>query len=78
MIYKGIKDNEDKQAIIIYILDLFNDMIDKLANDIGRVHYVDLRGTIKTNQWHDEIHPNKNGYEDIAVKIKNKIRELLF
>ena len=77
MIKKGIVDIKDKQSIIAYVLNLFNNHLSNLDDMFSQVHYVDLRHTIREDQWHDEIHPNRDGYQQVALKIREKIREII-
>lgn len=70
---KGISTNQDKQGIIKVLIDTFNDRLSDLVTSHDNIEYLDLRGTVKEYQWHDEIHPNDLGFEQIAIKFINRI-----
>lgn len=70
---KGISTQEDKQGIIKIIIDTFNERLSALSTNYENVEFLDLRGVVKEYQWHDEIHPNDPGFEQIAVKFINRI-----
>lgn len=70
LLAKGIENEQDHQAALKYIIDLFNEMLHSAAEKFnGQVHYLDLRGTIQSHQWHDEIHPSSQGFQDISIKF---------
>lgn len=73
MIAKGITDRADKTAIIKYIVDIFNDMLHRLADKYPQLRYIDVRGTVPDNRWYDEIHPTSAGFQDVAVKFMQVI-----
>jgi lysophospholipase L1-like esterase len=81
MIEKGIKRPGDRRAIIQLIMDEFNRRLKKVAVEFDNVTYIDLRGTVRYNptdkvdQWYDEIHPNDEGFQQIAMKYMQKISE---
>jgi len=75
MIDKGIKREGDRQAIIHLIMDTFNQHLFDLSKNFDNVTYINLRGMIRFNtkegvdQWYDEIHPNADGFQQIAMKF---------
>jgi len=77
MIEKGISSQEDRIAIIRYMIDHFNEQLSKTASRFDNVHYIDLRNTVRDDQWYDEIHPTSEGFQDIAVKFHKLIDEIL-
>ncbi|HLF63266.1 MAG TPA: N-acetylmuramoyl-L-alanine amidase [Saprospiraceae bacterium] len=77
MIEKGINDQTDRAAIIREMLDQFNAKLLSVTKEYPRVHYIDLRNTVRTDQWYDEIHPSSAGYQDIALKYHALIEKLL-
>ena len=66
------------------VIDALNGMLTTLAGSNAHksyVRYVDLRGTITTHWpsgpldgWINDIHPNKEGFSAMAVKIDTKIQ----
>lgn len=81
MIEKGISRPGDRQSIIRHIMDEFNRRMKEVALEFDNVTYIDLRGTVRYNpvdredQWYDEIHPNDEGFQQIAMKFMQKISE---
>ncbi|OJJ23169.1 hypothetical protein BKI52_02100 [marine bacterium AO1-C] len=64
----------DPNAVKTKLIDDLNESISALAAQYPNVHYVDLRGTLASSQmWHDELHPNAEGFSKIAEKFKAKI-----
>ena len=66
MTQKGIKHIKDKKAIVKLMIDEFNGKLSNLISDFPQVYYVDVRGKVEDNQWHDEIHPNNDGFEIVS------------
>ena len=83
MIEKGINREGDRQAIIHVIMDTFNQSLFGLSENFDNVTYLDLRGMIRFNtnegvdQWYDEIHPNADGFQQIAMKFMQTIDEVV-
>jgi hypothetical protein len=80
MIEKGISRPGDRHAIMHLIMDRFNEQLQAVVKDFpDNVSYVDVRGTIRYNeaekedQWYDEIHPNDNGFQQVAMKFIQEI-----
>lgn len=67
---KGINDHKDRKRLVDFLIDEFNEMMKKLAENIEKVTYVNLLDTINGDEWYDEIHPNDDGYKKIADKFK--------
>lgn len=81
MIEKGI-DTHDRILIARHIIDTFNERLSGIASCFSNVTYLDLRNTIRYNeqedvdQWHDEIHPNNEGFQQIATMFINAIDKI--
>jgi lysophospholipase L1-like esterase len=73
---KGIHHLADRQAILDHIIHTFNELLSQLDQEFKQVHYINLRGTMKGQSWHDEIHPTSAGFKVLAEKFKEKIEEL--
>jgi hypothetical protein len=57
------------RAIIHLMIDRFNMVLKNLANFLPNFIYVDLRGTLRPNDFFDEIHPKSAKAELLARKI---------
>ncbi|GJM34981.1 MAG: hypothetical protein DHS20C18_39820 [Saprospiraceae bacterium] len=77
LIAKNIKSAKDRQCITNYILDGFNERLSKLVEPLDHVTYINLRGVVRDDQWHDEIHPTNAGYQDVAIQFMRAIDKLL-
>ena len=76
---KGINDPEIQTKIAAELIDRFNEMLIELINQNGydnRVHHIDCRGTLNSNEWFDELHPRDYGFMKIAQKFKFKIEQI--
>ena len=71
---KGVRSQPDREAIMRYVIDAFNEQLQRVATAYTNVTYLDLRGTIRrtdslTDYWYDEIHPNDKGFLSVATKF---------
>jgi len=73
MIAQGIKDSVVQKAIAAEMIDRFNSAFSAVAASFPNVTYIDARGIVTDNRWHDELHPNDKGYKDVAAKFKDAI-----
>ena len=71
---KGIHDESLQREIMRVIIDRLNDTLDEVAAIFPNVTYLDLRGTISADGWHDELHPLNKGYGDVAKEFLRHIR----
>lgn len=73
----NITDPEEQRETIKMVIDEYNEMLEKLCSQYKeQVYHIDLRNTIKENQWYDEIHPNSKGYLDLSIHFMQKIEKL--
>jgi len=75
MVEKGIDTPQDKIALSRVIIDEFGERMIALAAKFPNVEYVDTRRTVC--KWHDELHPDKNGFQQVALKFYKRINETL-
>ncbi len=66
---KKISDPADQQAIVRHLLGAFKDMLLRVAGEYPALTVVDTQGTLKEDQWRNEIHPTSQGFGMIADKI---------
>jgi hypothetical protein len=72
---KGITNENDQRQIIWFLLDRFSQMLQKIEQSYERFYHVRTQGTLTKDEWGDEIHPMKAGFEKIAAKIQTAICE---
>lgn len=74
-----VHDPELQVAIVKEMVDLWNTALqDEVIKKEQRVHYVDLRDTLKTRKaWYDELHPEDPGYKALARKIDDVMERIL-
>jgi len=77
MIEKGMKNQVDRKNVLTYIIDEFNTRVKDVAAEFPNVHYIDERKSVHDDQWYDEIHPNKFGFQTVAGRFMEKIDTLL-
>jgi hypothetical protein len=74
---RGIVNAKLQRDICILLIDRLHERHKKVAQSFagtGKVHYVDVRGTLtKKSEWHDELHPKSPGFKKVAAKIRPKL-----
>ncbi|MGS4885817.1 SGNH/GDSL hydrolase family protein [Roseibium sp. MB-4] len=78
---RNINDQTIWRAVVKEMVDRFNNRILNLAAQPkfnGKFRFIDLRKVIGTGSdwWQDEIHPTKKGFEHIAVKFRQELKEI--
>ena len=81
LIARGVTDQAEREAIIRYILDEFNQRLQTVSAEFEQVSYIDLRGTVRRtprpeDNWFDEIHPNDKGFLSVTSKFVKRIEGL--
>ncbi len=72
---KGITDLTDARRIVRWLINHFNEMLADLAqNNLNFVH-IKTRNTLNENEWNDELHPSRDGFEQIAEKFRSKLEK---
>jgi hypothetical protein len=72
---KGFGDLDEKRRIAKTLIDAFNTMLSEVQALPGfdHVHYLDLRGTLASPDYHDdwanELHPTESGFERVTAKF---------
>lgn len=75
----GITDKSLQFEIMKLIVTDINKLIEKVCNDSGdsKIHYVDMRGAVPADGWHDEFHPTSNYYGHVADRFYTRIKALV-
>lgn len=76
MATRNINDPALQKAIAAEMMDRFNRALRRLCKTMPHVTYINCRGTVRDDRWHDELHPTDEGYADVAAKFARKIRAL--
>lgn len=64
---KGFPDNDTGSSVMRVLIDRLNlTTKDACATDPDRAVYVDLRGSVPTNEWADELHATSAGFKKAA------------
>lgn len=76
---KGYDQKHEREKIIRNLIDTFNDMLNELASDDEekRIHYIDLRNSIKVKDWENELHLKNSAYKRVAGQFDGVIQSLL-
>jgi hypothetical protein len=72
----GITNKVLQKAIAREMVDRLNTRLLNLARQSPRVTYVNCRGVVGDNRWHDELHPTNAGYADVAKLFEKEIKRL--
>ncbi|HEY2289226.1 MAG TPA: hypothetical protein VGM86_00870 [Thermoanaerobaculia bacterium] len=75
MVQKYITNPDDQKAIIHELLRRFNAMLDGVAAQSPNVVRVETLGTLAEDEWNDELHPSREGFQKIAEKFREKLHE---
>jgi hypothetical protein len=75
MVQKFITNPDDQKAIIHELLRRFNAMLDDIAAQNPNMARVETLGTLAENEWNDELHPSRKGFQKIAGKFREKLHE---
>ncbi len=67
---KGITKASDQKRIIWYLLDRLSQMLQRIEQSTPKFYHVRTQGTLAVDDWGDEIHPTREGFQKIASKIQ--------
>lgn len=63
-----------QRPVIMRLLKLYNEALEKVIKQNSNAHYVDLLDTLKTkDDWFDELHPTTAGFKKLAAKVRAAI-----
>lgn len=71
---KGITVAEDQRQIIRHLMTRFSEMMAGVAQSPDVV-FVETPGTLTDQEWNDELHPTRNGFEKIATKFREQLKK---
>jgi hypothetical protein len=74
---KGIKDPPLQRDIIRLLIDALYDMLVRVAgkSEQTNIYVVDVRGTLKGDDWADEIHGTSAGFKKVGTVFKKSINK---
>jgi lysophospholipase L1-like esterase len=74
----GIKNAKLQREIVRVLVDQFNERLASLASKYSpAVTYINCRGSVPNKRdWYDEIHPNSEGFMEIASKFARAIEKI--
>lgn len=73
---RQINDRALQAKIAEDMMDRFNRGLRRLVANMAHVTYVDVRNTVGSHRWYDELHPTNDGYGDVAAKFQREIARL--
>jgi N-acetyl-anhydromuramyl-L-alanine amidase AmpD/uncharacterized caspase-like protein len=77
MIEKNIQPQQEREALIRYMVDVFNERLEKVVKEFpNHVSYINVRGLVDRNNWFDEIHPTNAGFKLVADRFVAEIERL--
>ncbi|MFN0175890.1 MAG: hypothetical protein ACKVU0_14655, partial [Saprospiraceae bacterium] len=75
---KGIERAGDRAALVRHMLDQFNTRMKNLSDEYpGQVFHLDLRKSVRDNQWDDEIHPDNAGFQNVSTQFVRLVSSLV-
>ncbi|GAA4271506.1 caspase family protein [Aquimarina gracilis] len=76
LIQKGITNLEDRTKVLTYLIDEFNELLSNLTARHKNATYLNMRSLVEKTEWHDEIHPNDEGFAKVAGRFIEAINQL--
>lgn len=73
---KRIRRRADQKAIARFLIERLDDMLETLEVQVDKFVYVRTPGTLRENEWGDEIHPTAEGFGKIADKFIPELQRL--
>jgi lysophospholipase L1-like esterase len=65
-----IHDADERRAVVVAIVDRYNEHLQGALAGMPGVAYVDLRGTVsEPEEWNDDIHPGGDGFGRLTERI---------
>lgn len=64
-----------QRKIVAVLIDEVNTLIRAIANQYGHVHVVDNRNVV-AGRWFDELHPDDDGFRDVAKNFRAKLQAI--
>jgi len=74
---KNHLDLQTGRNILVQVIDRFNAMLSKFAEDDDRIHYIDLRDSINEGDWVNELHLKNSAYRRVAERFHTEIQAIL-
>ena len=69
--------NPKRQSYVVKaLIDNFANMLKELEKENDRFIFLDTRGTVKKDEWQDEIHPNRKANKRLAKLFIEEIEKL--
>lgn len=72
---KNITDIAVAEGIIVELVDLFNAMLKELGDKHPNFHYLDIRASIKRDDWRNELHLYDEDFARVADIFHEEIKK---
>lgn len=72
--YDRTKHADRRRTAINQMIDAFNEMLKALVAEVPNIFHVDLRGTLASNEWANELHPSQEGFRKVAQRFDEVLR----
>lgn len=72
---RGYTVKKEQQAIVDALLQRFNGILDAIT--APKFIKCDVASVVQDNEWNDEIHPTRKGFEDVARVFHNALKREL-
>lgn len=71
---RGWSDFDEARAVVKEALTRFALMLRDISNQYDDVIVVRTQGTLGDKEWHNELHPNRQGFPKIAARFREAIK----
>lgn len=65
---KAMIHRELQQSVVNNLLEAFSKRLDDVAKECANIHCVNCLGTLKPEEWANELHPIPTGFNKLARK----------
>jgi len=68
-------DRDIQQAVVNDLIDTFAGVLADPAKQRANLHFVDARGTLRPDQWANELHPVPRGFNKLATAWTTALKQ---
>jgi hypothetical protein len=74
LIDRGWSDPDEARVVVKEALTRFAIMLQDISRQYDDVIVVRTQGTLSDNEWHNELHPNRQGFPKIAACFRDALK----
>ncbi len=75
---RKVKDPKGKDLLAAHLVSVFYGRLEGLLGQMNdpMITLIDLRGSVGSHQWYDEIHPTDEGFQQCALRFQEKLHTI--